>query len=66
MTLGDVCSYIAIAPATRTSYDRLHVRISAISLVDVYIAKGKNYRWMPQLETIIVLNDMEFDTAGDW
>ena len=43
MTLGDVCSYIAIAPATRTSYDRLHVRVSAISLVDVYIAKGKNW-----------------------
>lgn len=28
MTLGDVCSYIAMAPATATSNDRLHIRIS--------------------------------------
>jgi hypothetical protein len=28
MTLGDVCSYIAIAPATASSSDRLHIRVS--------------------------------------
>ena len=28
MTLGDVCSYVIIAPATKISNDRLHVRIS--------------------------------------
>jgi len=66
MTLGDICSYIAIAPATATSSDRLHIRVSQISLVDVYVAKGKKYRWMPQLETLMVLNDDQFNTAGDW
>lgn len=47
MTLNDVCSYVAISPSGATNNDRLHVRISSISLVDVYVAKGKNYRWMP-------------------
>lgn len=48
-----------------TETDRLMVKIYNIEYADVYVAKGKSYRWINHLDYLA--NDgSEFDTRMGW
>ena len=50
MLNNDVCSYIVRGPAEMKTWDTLHMKISAIKDVQVYVAEGKRYRWLTHLD----------------
>jgi hypothetical protein len=52
MVMNDVCSYIIYGPPEMTSKDQLLLKIDRIENADVYIAKGKGYRWINHLDRL--------------
>lgn len=47
---NDVCSYKVTSPSGMQRDDKLYVKIDKILHCQVYIAKGKNYRWLSHLD----------------
>ena len=62
---GDVCSYIIQAPYQMTDKDKLHIKIYNIEKADIYLAKGKGYRWLNHLDQMVYEGDT-FDTTLGW
>ena len=63
---GDVCSYIIQAPAEMRQNDSLKLKISDIENAEIYVAKGKSYKWINHLDTFNVQEGQVFDTRKDW
>lgn len=47
---NDVCSYVVRGPGEMQRWDKLWIKIDKIEKCDVYVAKGKSYRWMNHLD----------------
>lgn len=46
-------------------YDKMFVKIYNIEKADVYIAKGRGYKWLNHLDSLV--NEGEtFDTSAGW
>jgi hypothetical protein len=52
MVLNDVCSYIVYSPPEMKERDRLLVLIDKIENADVYVAKGRGYKWINHLDRL--------------
>lgn len=65
MLKNDVCSYIIYAPEKMAETDQLKVTIDEMENVDVYMAKGKGYKWINHLDQM-VQNGQTFDTRTGW
>ena len=63
--LNDVCSYIIYAPTEMQEKDQLKIQIVSVENADVYVSKGKFYRWLDHLDSI-AYNGNTFDTAKNW
>jgi hypothetical protein len=50
---NDVCSYIVRSPWAMTQYDKMYIKIYNIQHADVYIAKGKGYKWLNHLDRLV-------------
>lgn len=61
----DVCSYIIKSPYEMNAYDKMYVKIYNIERSDIYIAKGKGYRWLNHLDRLVNEGD-QFDTSAGW
>ena len=53
MVLNDVCSYIVHAPTEMQELDKLMIKITGIENANVYVAKGKGYKWINHLDKIV-------------
>lgn len=61
---NDVCSYRITPPWNMNDDDKLFVKIDKILNSQVYIAKGKRYRWMSHLEKRVVYDKDIFELWG--
>jgi len=52
MVMNDVCSYIIHSPSEMKEKDRLLMKIDKIENAEVYVAKGKGYRWINHLDRL--------------
>lgn len=67
MVINDVCSYIVHSPSMMAANDLLKIKITKTKHVDLYIAKGKEYRWINHLDYKVRRGDeVELDTKQGW
>lgn len=52
MVKNDICSYIVHAPPEMKIKDKMLMKIDKIENADVYVAKGKGYKWINHLDRI--------------
>jgi hypothetical protein len=50
--LNDICSYIVYSPPEMKERDRLLVLIDRIENADVYVVKGRGYKWINHLDRV--------------
>lgn len=62
---NDVCSYIIHSPEQMQKNDQLKLQITKTENIDVYVAKGKGYRWFDHLDGLAFQGD-NFDTRQGW
>jgi len=65
MVLNDVCSFVIHSPVDMGELDKLLVKIDMIENANVYVAKGKGYKWINHLDRIAQSGQI-FDTRKDW
>lgn len=65
MVMNDVCSYIIHTPADMEENDELLVEIDKIENANVYVSKGKGYRWVNHLDRL-ASNGNIFSTRMGW
>ena len=61
----DVCSYIIYTPFEMKEYDKMYIKFYGIENADVYISKGKGYKWINHLDSM-AYNDDVFTTSAGW
>ena len=62
---NDICSYIVESPYDMGEYDKMVIKIYNIEKAEVYLAKGKGYRWLDHLDGMVEEGD-QFDTKAGW
>lgn len=62
---NDVCSYLVTVPSEMDKDDKIYVKIDKILNCQVYIAKGKNYRWLEHLDKQVVYDNDVFEMQGN-
>ena len=65
MVLNDVCGYIIHAPSKMEERDKLVLKISRIENAEVYVAKGKGYKWINHLD-VMATEGIVLDTRMGW
>lgn len=62
---NDVCGYIIYTPFEMKEYDKMYLKITNVERTDVYISKGKGYKWINHLDSMAYENDV-FSTSAGW
>jgi|DEB0MinimDraft_12_1074336.scaffolds.fasta_scaffold15471_3 hypothetical protein len=61
----DVCSYIVHSPFEMVERDIMYLKISKIENCEVYVAKGKGFRWISHLDGMVG-DGVVLDTRMGW